>query len=184
MNGCRPVMIARAVCVFLCATPVFAAKDFSVVESLIAISPPDASGRVTVSGPPRTVFVGPHTTATFTIENKSAKPKQAPGQGLVGPDGSFSACIPGAPGDKIKLKISPMTGRGKSVTLRVPPGAAPLSTPSKASLFSQSAYRPWVRPAVPTPEITINYRDKSSQPASSPLDPDAEVRGSGVLPPD
>jgi hypothetical protein len=191
MNGYRPWLLTLAVlaaCISLCAPPAHAAKDFSVAESRIGITPPDAAGIVTVSGPPGTVFFGRNPAPTFTIENKSARPKRPPGQGIVGPDGSFSAMIPGATGDKIKLKISLITGKSKSVTLKVPPGTAPSASPPAAAprtdVISQSPYRPWVRPAEPTPEITINYRDASPQPASSPLDPDAEVRTSGVLPPD
>jgi hypothetical protein len=154
-----------------------------VAEALIAVTPPDARGVVTVSGPPGTVRVGPNATASFTIENKDLKPKQPPGQGVVGPDGAFSAQVPGIPGDKIRLRISSLAGGGKKVTLEVPPRPVRASPPDKSALFSQSSPRAWLRPAEPTPEIMINYRDSSSKPASSPLNPDEEVRQSGVLPP-
>ncbi|HOE27424.1 MAG: hypothetical protein IT574_02085 [Candidatus Aureabacteria bacterium] len=192
MNGYRPGMIACVALAFgaplVCACAAHAAKDFSVAESRIGITPPDAAGIVTLSGPPGTVFFGRNPAATFTIENKSARPKRPPGQGIVGPDGGFSARIAGATGDKIKLKISLITGKNKSVTLKVPPGMAPsASSPvvaPRTDVISQSPYRPWVRPAEPTPEITINYRDAPSRPSPAPVDPDAEIRTSGVLPPE
>jgi len=175
-------MLLALLTLALCATAAHGAKDFSVAEELIAVSPPDASGVVTVSGAPLTVHVGPNASATFTIENSSAKPKSQPGQGVVGPDGSFSARIPGAPGDKIKIVISSLAGGSKKVKKKVPMGPVQAAPPSKKSTFSQSSPRAWLRPAEPTPEITINYRNSSSQPASSPLDPADEVRQSGVLP--
>ena len=177
-------LAALALCGTLCATSARGAKDFSVAEELIVVTPPDASGVVTVSGAPLTVRVGPNASATFTIENSSAKPKSPPGQGVVGPDGSFSARIPGAPGDKIKIAISSLAGGSRKVKKKVPMGPVRAAQPSKRSTISQSSPRAWLRPAEPTPEITINYRSSSSQPASSPLDPADEVRQSGVLPPE
>jgi hypothetical protein len=159
-------------------------KDFSVAEELIVITPPDANGNVTVSGAPLAVRVGPNDTATFTLENSSLKPKIPPRQGVVGPDGSFSAQIPGIPGHKIKITIGSLSGASKKVKKKVPMGPSQGPPPSKKSAFSQSSPRSWLRPAEPTPEITINYRDRSSQPAASPLDPTDEVRQSGVLPPE
>lgn len=180
----------------LCARTAHGAKDFSVDEDLIAVSPPDATGVVTISGPPGTVRLGPNATATFTLENRSLKPRIQPRQGVVGPDGSFSAQIPGTTGHKVRITIASLSGKSKKVTKRVPPGPVAAVQTDKAGLFSQSAPQPggsafsqpsprrWLRPAEPTPEITINYRTGSSKPSLSPLDPDAEVRRSGVLPPE
>jgi hypothetical protein len=159
-------------------------KDFAVAEQLIVVSPQDENGLVVVSGPKGTVRVGPAATAEFTIENRSLKPRRPPAKGVVGGDGSFSARIPGMAGDKIKLRISSLAGGGRGMTFRVPQKPIQAGRLDKSSLFSQSPPRAWLRPAEPTPEIKIQYRDSSSKPAASPLDPDREVRQSGVLPPD
>ncbi len=67
----------------------------------------------------------------------------------MGLDGGFSACIAGATGDKIKLKISLITGKNKSV-IEGPPGMAPsassLVVAPRTDVISQSPYRPWGTP--------------------------------------
>lgn len=196
MNDYRRIAIAGlAACGALCATAAHGAKDFSVEKDMIVASAPDANGNVTVSGPPGTVRVGANAPAEVTLENTTLKPKIPPRKGVVGPDGSFSVQIPGAPDHKIKIVISSPTGGSKKTSKRVPLGPVVRVPPDKSGFFSQSAAPPkggafsqpsprrWLRPAEPTPEITINYRDSSSRPSSSPLDPDEEVRQSGVLPP-
>jgi hypothetical protein len=176
-----------------------AAKDLVVAEDLVTVSPPDENGEVSVTAPPGTVSVLPTASATFTVENASAKPRPQSTQGMVGRDGGFKTSLPGASGHKLRIAVAASTGKTRKFKKKVPAGPMPSLLSAQAGrrgLFSQSRDvgrggeapgpppRRWAPPAEPTPEITINYRSGPRKPSSSPLDPDAELRRSGVLPPD
>jgi hypothetical protein len=161
------------------------AKDLAVFEDRINPSPPDGQGYSTVSAPAGSVIVSPDAIGTFNVENSGNKEKIS---GKVNPDGSFSGRIRAGAGDKLKITIMTSTDNKKRIKKKVPPQL--FSSPSPRTKDTPAYARTESLPQFPdpTPEIIIRYKGAPGKGASGatgpPMNPDAEVSDSGVLPPD
>jgi len=161
------------------------AKDLAVFEDRISSSPPDAEGLSTISGPPGSVIVSPNVIGTFSVENTGNKEKIS---GKVNPDGSFSGRIRARASDKLKITIMTSTDNKKKIKKKVPPQLSRPPSPRTQDIPAQARTEPLSRFPDPTPEIIIRYKGVPGKGASEatgrPVDPDAEVSESAVLPPD
>lgn len=165
------------------------AKDLAVLEDRISSSPPDEGGIVTISGDPGSVLVSPNAIGTFSIENPGSGEKIS---GTVNPDGSFLGRIRGGAGDKLKITLMTSTDARKKIKKKVPqssapPLSAPPSTRARAVYSGGQRTEPARQFPDPTPEIVIRYKGAPGKNpavrAGRPIDPEAEVLESGVLPP-
>ena len=161
------------------------AKDLAVLEDRISCSPSDASGIVTISGVPGSVLVSPNAIGTFSIENAGSGAKIS---GTVNPDGSFLGRIRAGAEDKLKITIMTSTDAKRKIKKKVPQSSVPPSTQVSA-MPPRAQSEPALQLPDPTPEIVIRYKGASSGKSSAagagrPLDPEAEVLESGVLPPE
>jgi hypothetical protein len=152
-------------------SPLFA-KDLEVFKDRIGLSAPDAQGIATISGPAGSVIISPNAIGTFSIENARSKERIS---GTVNPDGSFLGKIRAGVGDKIKITIMTSTDEKKKIKKKVPP---PPADPSS---------KPALHVPDPTPEIIIRYKEAPGKSTAvrggRPIDIEAEVLESGVLPP-
>ena len=100
-----------------------AAGDIKTVvrKDAIAVSPVDARGMVTVSGPPGCVLGA----APLQVIAKNKKTDVIVSD-RIAPDGSFAVRIPALPKHKIKLTFVGANGEDKKVTVKVPKTVYPI----------------------------------------------------------
>ncbi len=146
------------------------AGDIFVNERLISVSPPDEKGVVTVVGSPGAVQCDG--LAVLVVENDDTDQKI---KGTVRDNGGFSAKIRASSEDKLKIKFVSALGDKERVKIKVP------MRPVKAAAGSLSPSSR--RIPEPTPEIVIRYRKQPIKRVKA-VDPELEVRQSGVLPPE
>lgn len=151
-----------------------------MIEDAVSVSSPDKEGFATVSGPAKTVTVGPGMVGIFTLENTKGKPKQEI-QGFINRDGSFSGRVRATPGDKLKITLGTNTGDKKKLNKKVPQFTShttPALNAGRSAAFSTQG-------PGPPPEVIIRYKEApKAAVAAVPLNPDEEVLQSGVLPPE
>ncbi|MEJ2744761.1 MAG: hypothetical protein P8123_03605 [bacterium] len=177
-------MGAAALCVMAGHISPLYAKDLVVIEDRINLSAPDAKGVATISAPAGSVMISPHAVGTFSIENSGNKERIS---GMVNTNGSFLGKIRASVGDKIKIIIMTSTDEKKKIKKKVPPPLpAPSSAKAKAATVRAQKGSALNVPD-PTPEIIIRYKEApgrgSTVRAGRPIDVEAEVLESGVLPP-
>lgn len=159
-------------------------KELAVFEDRINPSPPDGQGYSTIAGAPGSVIVSPHVIGTFTIENTGNKEKIS---GKVDPDGSFAGRIRAGVGDKLKITIMTSADK-KRIKKKVPPRSFSSPSPRPQDIPSYGQTEPLPQFPDPTPEVIIRYKGVPGKGIAGvigrPVNPDAEVSESGVLPPD
>jgi len=155
------------------------AKDLQVIKDLVRVSAPGKDGFVAITGAAKTVTVNPNMIARYTVENTKTKEQV---QGVVNRDGSFATRIKAVPGNKIKATFVCSSGKKEKVSRKVPQFTAHI-LPEGAS---SNAVREFQGETAGSPrDIVIRYSEVcSADGAGKPLDPDEEVKQSGVLPPD
>lgn len=159
------------------------AKDLAVFEDQINPSPPDGQGYSTISGPPGSVIVSPNVIGTFNIENTGNKEKIS---GKVNTDGSLSGRIRASGGDKLKVTIMTSTDNKKKIKKKVPPQLFSPHSPPAQDIPAYGRTEPLPQFPDPTPEVIIRYKGAPGKGIAGaigrPVNPDAEVSESGVLP--
>ena len=148
-------------------------------KDLILVSPPDAEGRVTVTGMPGAVKCAVSGIVVIHAENDDTGKVV---KGIVQDDGGFAVRLDASSKNKLKIQFIASSGDKERVKMKVP--QAPSRHPPVAGTVPtvSRTRRPVHKIADPTPEIIIHYREQEGQKVRA-VDPYNEIRQSGVLPP-